>query len=184
MLGVTLAALVLAIVTMAYRLRDIARMVFCRNRLAKRLGLEDEHGNRHREPSWIEDFSIEVSEWNSFLVTIQCLGLFLPPIFYFEIFLPCFECYDFESASVQHIGHVLGLGHPNTVQNEVLEADGSGSWLGNTAGANMFNSLLYNLTHLAGAISAASTYAEYEADPTTGSCRNPWEYVFNGERAS
>jgi len=37
----------------------------------------------------------------------------LPPLFWFEIFLPCWECYDFEAAASHEVGHALGLYHPD-----------------------------------------------------------------------
>ena len=36
------------------------------------------------------------------------------PIFYFRVFMPCWECYDFEATIAHEIGHVLGFHHPDT----------------------------------------------------------------------
>lgn len=41
--------------------------------------------------------------------------LIFPPIFYERIFLPCWECYDFEAAVAHEVGHVLGFGHPDDI---------------------------------------------------------------------
>ena len=38
--------------------------------------------------------------------------LVFPPIFYDQIFLPCWDCYDFEAAIAHEVGHVLGFDHP------------------------------------------------------------------------
>ena len=47
------------------------------------------------------------------------------PLFYFQIFMPCYECYDFEAAAAHELGHVLGFGHPNEEPGSNLEANGN-----------------------------------------------------------
>jgi hypothetical protein len=37
------------------------------------------------------------------------------PIFYERIFLPCWNCFDFEATMAHEIGHVLGFSHPDTL---------------------------------------------------------------------
>lgn len=39
--------------------------------------------------------------------------LILPVTIYNDIFLPCWECHDFEAAAVHEIGHILGFDHPD-----------------------------------------------------------------------
>jgi hypothetical protein len=64
--------------------------------------------------------------------------LTFPPIFYDRIFLPCWECYDFEAAAAHEMGHVLGFGHPdeNTAQNLVGLAD---CYIGNSTCRDPFS---------------------------------------------
>jgi len=45
-----------------------------------------------------------------------------PPVFYDRIFLPCWQCYDFEAAVAHELGHVLGFDHPDTNAGHNLEA--------------------------------------------------------------
>ena len=55
-----------------------------------------------------------------------CLSLFLIifcPIFYYRIFLPCWDCYDFEATMAHEIGHVLGFHHPDAEWELNLNAD-------------------------------------------------------------
>ena len=171
-----------AIATMAYRLRDLAQMFCCKGRLTKKMGLYDESGIRVRNPTFADDVSIEIAEWNSFVFTIQVIGILIPPIFFYEIIHPCFTCYNFEAASAQQIGHVLGLGHPNNVQNELVGAEGLTTA---TPGQNMFHALLAAGTYMSGVAGGltppyAFTYAEYVSDPATGTCANPWKNVAVG----
>ena len=35
------------------------------------------------------------------------------PIFYIQIFLPCWECYDFKATVAHEAGHILGFHHPD-----------------------------------------------------------------------
>jgi hypothetical protein len=46
-------------------------------------------------------------------VTLTLFALIFPVLVLNDIFLPCWQCYDFEAAAVHEIGHVLGFDHPN-----------------------------------------------------------------------
>ena len=57
-----------------------------------------------------------VSTWSICGLALRVLFLTAPPLFFELIFLPCFECYDFEAAATHEVGHVLGFGHPDATQ--------------------------------------------------------------------
>ena len=54
-----------------------------------------------------------VSKISIATTSLRLLLLWAPPVLYMQIFLPCWECYDFEAAAVHEIGHSLGLMPPN-----------------------------------------------------------------------
>ena len=64
------------------------------------------------------DYLATVSPLSTIVVIFFCV---FPPSFYDRIFLPCWECYDFEAAVAHEIGHVLGFAHPDTAPTENLE---------------------------------------------------------------
>jgi hypothetical protein len=56
--------------------------------------------------------------------TLICIFVMVfMPVFYFTVFLPCYECHDFEATIAHEAGHVLGFHHPDsqTGQNLVLK---------------------------------------------------------------
>lgn len=65
-----------------------------------------------------------------YLATVSPMGnvltlffLVFPPTFFWHIYQPCHECYDFEAAMAHELGHVLGFGHPDAgAQSQNLEA--------------------------------------------------------------
>ena len=43
-------------------------------------------------------------------------------MFYFRIFVPCWDCYDFEATIAHEVGHVLGFRHPDAEWERNLNA--------------------------------------------------------------
>lgn len=48
--------------------------------------------------------------------------VFAAPTFYDRVFLPCWDCYDFEATMAHEIGHALGFNHPDSLPNLNLRA--------------------------------------------------------------
>lgn len=93
-------------------------------------------------------------------ISLRLIFIIAPPAFYVQIFMPCWECYDFEAAATHEVGHVLGLSHPDTVAVSL----GSGTGYGSTPGQNVYASNLLNGQRMS----------------AKNGCMNPWQHVQPG----
>lgn len=61
----------------------------------------------------------EASKTNPLAFTLICTGIIVPLLFFVQIAVPCWDCYDFEAAMLHEMGHLFGLGHPDNVPSEL-----------------------------------------------------------------
>lgn len=61
----------------------------------------------------------EAAEWNPLIVSIQVMLILSPPVLLGQIIMPCWDCYDFEAATLHELGHFLGLGHPDNIPDNM-----------------------------------------------------------------
>jgi hypothetical protein len=103
----------------------------------------------------IETMLAVIAEF-SFRGTIARLFALIVPWPFFSAVHQCWACYDFESAAAHHVGHLLGLGHPDQPTQEVYK--------GFTAeGTVSYHALLSSGGYL-----------------NASSCTNPWMDVYPG----
>jgi len=61
----------------------------------------------------------------SSLLLLALFWLIFAPVFYFRVFQPCWDCYDFEATVAHEVGHVLGFHHPDALWQLNLNANRS-----------------------------------------------------------
>ena len=61
----------------------------------------------------------EISTWNPLFFALSITLIIAPPCLYHSIFLPCWDCADFEGAALHEIGHLVGLGHPDRIPDNI-----------------------------------------------------------------
>jgi hypothetical protein len=100
----------------------------------------------------------EMADFGVLPTTVLFVCLWVPIALQQTIVKPCWECYDFEAAAVQGIGHILGLNHPDH---------------GNSTGSN---------AHTHSALTASNNgMRPYDSKGFPSDiCQNPWKHVVDG----
>ena len=81
----------------------------------------------------------ELATWNPFILALFVVLIICPPLMQSQIFMPCFDCHDFEATALHEIGHFLGLGHPDNIPNNMYSA----SWAKKSGtGQNSYQQML------------------------------------------
>jgi hypothetical protein len=81
----------------------------------------------------IHSVLLQLSHINPGLLALFLCLFLVPPLVVRQIFRPCFDCYDFESATLHEIGHFLGLGHPDNIPDNWIVHDIAGDIPGNNS---------------------------------------------------
>ena len=110
-------------------------------------------------------FVEEAADWNPLAFAIVICLFMAPLLLLYSIFLPCWDCADFEAAMLHEIGHFLGLGHPDNVPSEVLE------------NANLYNP---SVNDTAATLLSYHTIVAAGGALTSANCGNVWRSVVGG----
>jgi len=110
----------------------------------------------------------EISKCGIVGLTVRLLCLWTPPIAYAYLFIPCWDCFDFEGAATHEVGHVLGLSHPDTAADEVCLNENGRTYCNPKGGQNSFATSLNGLTQ-------SGNYKPVRMNRTT--CELPWSTV-------
>ena len=80
-------------------------------------------GPPRRAPLTVATFAAvadSLAKWSICCTACRFVLFVTPWLFYDQIFMPCFNCYDFEASAMHEIGHILGLSHPDRASDSML----------------------------------------------------------------
>lgn len=112
----------------------------------------------------LKDVMVILSGWSVLGTTVRVILICVPPIFFYLIFLPCWECYDFEAAATHEVGHILGLAHPDDLN--ISQS------VGRPVGANVYQAQLAAIQRNQSTYGVDFDAADY--------CQTPWDEVREG----
>lgn len=121
----------------------------------------DRHGSKSCRTRCLKSIE-ELASWSLLGTSLRVVLIVSPSLFYVNIFLPCWECYDFEASALHELGHILGLGHPDLVNQEQIERCASCGCCQPTSTEQNLYSVASSATNLSDA------------------CINTFDYVYTG----